>query len=321
MRVQLRFAWVGMIAMAQLPAVAHAQSPPASAPPPANAQAPVSPQVQAQAKAFVDKGIAAQNDGQYDVAITYYWQAHKLVPHPLLIFNIAQAHRLAGRIDQAIAMYERYLQADPEGSQASTAQTLLAGLKARKAQGASRPANAGNATDARKPADAGASRDATALGPAKLEATAPGAVPPEAASRAGAGVADAGATGSMTATIGAPVNESPPRPGAELRLAGLITGAVGVVACGVAIRYGLRASSLSSELSEPNAVYSPTKVNEGRSADNIAIAGWITGGVLVGTGSVLYYLGYQQGRHAQSLTLAPVVSGALTGLVVSGTLP
>jgi tetratricopeptide (TPR) repeat protein len=302
-----------MIVMAQLPAVSHAQSPPVSAPPPASAQA--------QAKAYVDKGIAAQNDGQYDVAITYYWQAHKLVPHPLLIFNIAQAHRLAGRIDQAIAMYERYLQVDPNGPQASTAQTLLAGLKARKTQGASRSANAGNASDARKPADAGASKDATAPGTAKLEATAPGAAQPEAARKEAAHLDDTGAARSMPATTGVPVNESPPTPGAELRLAGLITGAVGVVACGVAIRYGLRASSLSNELSGPNAVYSPTKVAEGHRADNIAIAAWITGGVLVGTGSVLYYLGYQQGRHAHSLTLAPVVSDKLTGLVVSGTLP
>src|SRR3954468_8745946 len=102
MHVQLRFAWVGMVVMAQVPAVGHAQSPPVSSPP-ARSPAPVSPQVQAQAKAYVNDGITAQNAGQFDVAISHYWKAYQLVPHPLLIFNIAQAHRLAGRIDEAIA--------------------------------------------------------------------------------------------------------------------------------------------------------------------------------------------------------------------------
>ena len=68
-------------------------------------------------------------------------------------------------------------------------------------------------------------------------------------------------------------------------------------------------------------MYSPAKENEGHRDDNIAIAGWITGGVLVGTGAVLYYVGHQQGRHAPSLTLAPVLSDELTGVVVSGALP
>src|SRR5690349_5773821 len=120
MRVRLRFAGVGMVVLAQLSAVGHAQSPPVSSP------APVSPQVQAQAKAFVDHGIAAQDAGQYDVAIRYYEEAYRLVPHPDLIFNIAQAQRLAGRFDEALATYRRYLDAAPKGSRASLASQLIA---------------------------------------------------------------------------------------------------------------------------------------------------------------------------------------------------
>ena len=286
MRVQLRFAWVGMVAVAQLSTVGHAQSPPVSSP------APVSPQAQAQAKAFVDQGIAAQDAGEYDVAIRYYGEAYQLVPHPDLIFNIAQAQRLAGRFDDALATYKRYLDAAPNGSRASLAAQLIAQLDARKAQNASKP-----------------------------QPTAPSAAQPDAASREGAHTDGVSPPSSMPVTTGVPVNESPPTPGAHLRLAGLISGAVGVVGFGVAIGYGLRARSLSNELSKPNAVYSPAKVDAGHRDDTIMIAAWITGGVLVGTGGVLYYLGYQEGRHAQSLTLAPVVSEGLTGLVVSGTLP
>ncbi|HSR97077.1 MAG TPA: tetratricopeptide repeat protein [Kofleriaceae bacterium] len=286
MRVQLRFAWVGMVVMAQLSAVGHAQSPPVSSP------APVSPQVQAQAKAFVDQGIAAQDAGEYDVAIRYYGEAYRLVPHPDLIFNIAQAQRLAGRFDEALATYRRYLDAAPNGSRASLASQLIAQLDARNTQHASKPA---------PPALRVAQPEATARERARTDAQGP--------------------PSSMPVTTGVAVNESPQTPGANLRLAGLVSGAVGVVACGVAIGYGLRARSLSKELSEPNAAYSPAKVDAGHRDDHIMIAAWITGGVLVGAGGVLYYLGYQEGRHAQSLTLAPVVSGELTGLVVSGPLP
>jgi iron complex outermembrane receptor protein len=86
------------------------------------------------AKQYVDAGLAAQNARDYDTAITLYTKAYELVPHPLLLFNLAQAHRLAGRDDQALPLYEKYLAEEPGGAQAPIAQELVAELRARASE-------------------------------------------------------------------------------------------------------------------------------------------------------------------------------------------
>jgi hypothetical protein len=121
------------------------------------------------AKQYVDAGLAAQGSGDYDTAITLYSKAYQLVPHPLLIFNMAQAHRLAGHVEQALSLYAQYLAEDPHGAQAQTAHELVAELEARKPKqargpeearkdGAARKAGAGRKTKV-KATDAGAEGD------------------------------------------------------------------------------------------------------------------------------------------------------------------
>jgi tetratricopeptide (TPR) repeat protein len=66
------------------PAIAGAQ-PGAGAQAPADADKRILEQL-------VDRGIAAQNAKDYDRAIELYEQAFAMVPHPILLFNIGQAH-------------------------------------------------------------------------------------------------------------------------------------------------------------------------------------------------------------------------------------
>src|SRR5689334_24726391 len=80
------------------------------------------------AKKLVDEGIAAQRAKDYDKAIELYQKAFALVPHPILLFDIGQAHRLAGRLEQAVPFYERYLALDPGGAEAAAAHAFLAGF-------------------------------------------------------------------------------------------------------------------------------------------------------------------------------------------------
>lgn len=51
--------------------------------------------------------------GRYELAITEFEAAYSLVPEPILLFNLAQAHRKNGSRDQAILFYQRYLAAAP----------------------------------------------------------------------------------------------------------------------------------------------------------------------------------------------------------------
>jgi tetratricopeptide (TPR) repeat protein len=85
------------------------------------------------AKQYVDAGLAAQDTGNYDTAITLYQKAYDLVPHPVLIFNIAQATRLAGHLADALALYEKYLAQDPHGAKADVARDFIDDLKAKLA--------------------------------------------------------------------------------------------------------------------------------------------------------------------------------------------
>ena len=105
----------------------------AAAPAPAHAQpTPSKSRLQA-AKSYVDAGLAAQKSGDYDTALMLYKKAYALVPHPVLLFNMAQAHRLAGHAEQALALYRKYLKVDPRGTEARTARELVAELEAKQA--------------------------------------------------------------------------------------------------------------------------------------------------------------------------------------------
>jgi tetratricopeptide (TPR) repeat protein len=123
MRLLLRLVLLGLV-------IATASSPRALADPADPARDPAAVKL---AKQYVDAGLAAQDAHDYDTAITLYSRAHELVPHPLLIFNLAQAHRLAGHADKALALYRRYLAEDPEGIQAAIARSFVAALGERAA--------------------------------------------------------------------------------------------------------------------------------------------------------------------------------------------
>lgn len=92
--------------------------------------APPSPQDVAAASKLVDEAEAAVAAKDHDKAVDLYRRAYDLTQHPLMIFNIAQTYRLAEKLEQALQFYERYLQLDPGGSQAATAQVYLTEIKA-----------------------------------------------------------------------------------------------------------------------------------------------------------------------------------------------
>jgi tetratricopeptide (TPR) repeat protein len=77
----------------------------AAAAPSARAEPPVSPL----ARQLSDQGRGLHDLGDYDQAIVAYKHAYLIAPSPGLLFNIAQAYRLAGDCSSAAAFYRRYL--------------------------------------------------------------------------------------------------------------------------------------------------------------------------------------------------------------------
>src|SRR5207244_12288643 len=73
----------------------------------ASAQAPVS------AATHAERGRHFYEQRRYDEAIHEFDEAYKLDSEPVYLYNIAQAHRLAGHSREAISSYELYLSRMP----------------------------------------------------------------------------------------------------------------------------------------------------------------------------------------------------------------
>ena len=290
---------IGSLAAAVVvPAIAHAQP-----------AAPVDKAKAKTAKQYVDAGLAAQNTGDYDTAVSMYEKAYALVPHPVLLFNMAQAHRLAKHDDKALELYDKYLAADPNGPQVKTARELATDLRAKvaadKAAADAKAADAAKVAEAARIAEEKKAADAKAAEAARVAQTEPGT----------------GGPIGPSPTPAQPSDEGVGHPGRTLRIAGIGVGAVGVVGVGVGIVFGLKARSLADDLSAPGAMFDPKKVDDGKSANRTAIIGLVGGTALVAVGVTLYWRGTVAKSSAEHVTLAPMVSDQVAGLAISGLLP
>jgi tetratricopeptide (TPR) repeat protein len=95
---------------------------------PASAQ----PSAHEQAKRHFRQGKTLQDTGKYDAAVDEYKTAYDLDPRPEMLFNIAQAYRLAKHDEQALDHYRRYLAEQPDGAGAREAQQWIADIEARR---------------------------------------------------------------------------------------------------------------------------------------------------------------------------------------------
>jgi tetratricopeptide (TPR) repeat protein len=113
-----------------------------------------------QAKRDVTAGLAAQSEGRYDDAIALYKRAYDAVPHPEILFDLAQAYRLKGDAETALGLYQRYVAVEPRGRVAADARRWVAELEkivaqhnadpARKAEQARKADEARKAEEARR---------------------------------------------------------------------------------------------------------------------------------------------------------------------------
>lgn len=87
--------------------------------------------VRTDARAHFRLGMSLIAEGRVDDGIAELEEAHRILPHPNVLFNIARAQVEAGRYEQAIDYYVRYLDSDPPDRGDVEAQ--LAELRARLA--------------------------------------------------------------------------------------------------------------------------------------------------------------------------------------------
>ena len=247
------------------------------------------------AKKLAAQAIEAQNEKDYDKAIELFRQAYALVPRPLILFNVGQAHRLAGRSGLAIQFYERYLLRDPKGKEAATARTHLAALQATGATG-----GGGEAVDQ---FEASAQKPEPAVEATEPEQPADDAARPEPREQ--------------------PRTDTAARPGRGLRITGLVLGGAGLVSAVAGGYFTTQVLSIEDDAAKAAAMGQSLDDFErrGDAAERKQDIAYILAGGLIAGGAVTYYLGYRKGRDVPTTALAPIVRPDFAGVVLSGSLP
>ena len=95
---------------------------------PALAKGPVAGEDSTQAKEHYKKGTKLYDLGKYDEAITFYEKAYETKPLAGLLYNMAQAHRLLGHLDESLRLYRTYLVRLPKAQNREEVEAKIAQL-------------------------------------------------------------------------------------------------------------------------------------------------------------------------------------------------
>lgn len=234
--------------------------------------------------------------GQWDRAITEYQAALDLTGEPLMIFNIALAHDRAGRPEEALAGYLKYLDTGPDGAIADEARGYVAKLtlaveklkKQRAADAIKRAENDKRAQeDARRKADEAKQAEAARIAAVARTERANGVE----------------------------------RTSKLERYAGIGVAVVGAAVFGYGIKRGLDAQSIDEELSTHEGPWTDAQLArdaDGKAADKQMKIFTVVGGAIVLGGAALYTIGYRTHRRAERMRIgaAPLPGGAAASFSV-----
>jgi tetratricopeptide (TPR) repeat protein len=282
MRYTRFLAWLVLLGAVLRAGAAHAQAAPAKrAPLPAPAHA--APQRPSQkeldeARKHFQRAEAAKARGEYQTAAVEYLAAYELFQEPAFFYNTAEVYRLAGDEKNALVYYSKYLELAPDGKAAAAAR--IAADQLRRAIAAQEDA-ARIAEDARRKAEADARRSAEKE--AKAEAR-----------------QDAKAT--AVAPEREPVRAHDDA-GRSMRIAGLVTGGIGVAAVGIGVVFGARAHDLGNETAGWD-TYDRKRDEQGRDDQRNMIVFTGVGAAALVAGGVLYYLGHRAGSADRAVSLS-----------------
>jgi tetratricopeptide (TPR) repeat protein len=103
----------GSPVLAPSPATAAAADAGATAAPQPSGAAVAGDDAPSPAETYIERGRTYFKDKRFAEAAEMLQKAYALEPKPMLLFNMAQAYRRAGRVRDAYPLYQRFLSADP----------------------------------------------------------------------------------------------------------------------------------------------------------------------------------------------------------------
>ncbi len=259
-----------------------------------------------EAKAEGDSTKAAR---LFDAAADEYQAAYDLVPHPLMLYNLAQVSRLAGKQQAALDFYQEFLESKPTGEAGDFARTYVRILERSLAR-------RNRADDDDDDDDLGDDDDDDDddLGDDDDDDN------------------DLGDDDDDDDDLGGAKSTSKADPGQGLRYGGMGLAAAGVVSIAIGVKFGLDAQSISScltnypsdcDTSFPSDQWTDEALlleQEGESASQKMIIFTGLGAAAMVAGGALYFLGNSKSAAAESkaLTVTPTVDRHSVGLGFTG---
>jgi tetratricopeptide (TPR) repeat protein len=226
-----------------------------------------------EAKEHFDRAMAHYELGEFPAAVEEFKQAYALSQAPGLLFNLAQASRLAKDYEQALHFYRTYLRVRPDAPNRADVEQRIAELEP--------------IVEARRKADL--ERLSAENAPDKGKA------------------AETARLGETTA-----VRVLPPS-GKKEKIAGLVVGALGLAALGAGIGVGVAALDAQNQLSKlamDMGTWTPAQQDKYATGEREAAAAtalYVVGGAAVVTGVVLYIVGWRKDRAR--FAVAPTAGG------------
>jgi tetratricopeptide (TPR) repeat protein len=248
------------------------------------------------ARAAYERGVTQYNLGHFNAAIPEFEKAYELEPVPVLLYNIAQAHRQLGNNERAIFFYRRYVESAPKaGNRADVERRIheLEEVLRKQGEAKSKPPTQVEPIAG----DLGGGHPGVTLPPASASATT--ATP---SSQATTAPATAPAATAVTTTEQPPADSA--GKGSHLRLAGVATAAVGGACLVTGVIFGAMASSKSDSVASAMQ-FNPSDDSAGGRAATLQWVFYGIGAAAVGTGAVLYYLGWRADAADSRVALLP----------------
>ena len=277
--------------------------------------------------------------GQWDAAANEFSKAYELRPDPTFLYNMAQAYRRGGNVRRAIDLYKNYLIKAPRSTQRAEVEERIQALQ-RQLDDEEREAKRNTPPEVMPTSSKATEPEAHPgePGPATAEPMAP---PPTSPPATPDGQGAAGATEPLTPATEAGVSSaaapsilantqeaatgtlSPPKASAKvsssrpLRIAGIITGAVGLAGIGGGILFSLRTQSLSDSTTNAKQ-FSAADARSGKQAASLQWVCYGGGGAAILAGAWLYWRGRGPRIGEDSVVLAPALAPAYAGLSAAG---
>ncbi len=245
------------------------------------------------ASELVKQAIAKSQAGDHDEAVELYEDAYKIIPQPLLLSNIGSEYQALEKPVEALKYFCKYLEAEPNGSNAgfvkAQAKTLHIELSGEPDV---------DEDDVCKPIVKAPPEDTPGPGGGNTSSPEPTPDSPE------------------------PTTHSKASP---VRWVGVGVGVLGAGAFGLGVVYGMKARTISSDISnhDPNVPW-PGNIRQleadGTRYEKKQIAFMIGGGVAIAAGVTLFFIGGPKARTdgGAQVSLTPVATTDTLGVAASG---